>query len=449
MSSASVPAALAPATVNRGRRFAARVYGAIPFVLFLVIYLILLSQILFFNNPRAFLTGIWWLVGASIVLGMWSIANLVMILVKSRTIAAHFLGFEYRRITDAKPSGGLALAKLFLTDLLGGLTLGIFWLLTLIKYRDGQTIADRWLGVVAVYPHKVAPPNIDQSTWPARVQPVTMPTVARNTAAISWETTPEQPLPGAATGVPNFGGAAAAPVLFPQASPPQPVPPATEIAPPPPPRHIAPPQTSQPPEVPGGAPGLIQHTPFAPAAPATDNPTAGLGASTTLQEPGDIAPVEPMATTQPEHSLSPDSTPATVPTSPFGSHAVAMSPQPNTLSDETVLDQEQAAVPQIRVDDGTQVILDEPVVFGRNPVTPQAHPDARPHPLVDESMKLSKTHLVVFAEDQVVKVYDVGARNGVIFEIDGQRAKIAVAEDVEVPPGATVHFGGRSLRVMR
>jgi len=68
--------------------------------------------------------------------------------------------------------------------------------------------------------------------------------------------------------------------------------------------------------------------------------------------------------------------------------------------------------------------------------------------VADETMRLSKTHLVLIPEGGHVQVIDIGATNGVYIEIDRERTRIPVHEPQRLAPGTLVHFGGRTLRLV-
>lgn len=127
---------------------------------------------------------------------------------------------------------------------------------------------------------------------------------------------------------------------------------------------------------------------------------------------------------------------------------ITSSPPP-LPAEETVLDAAYVGSgPRIQFDDDTVLSMGTPLVFGRNPVAPSEYPDAQPTQLVDPSMKLSKTHAVVFANHDVVTIFDVGSRNGVIFKVDGAKSKIPPKVETVVPSDATVHIGGRWFQVL-
>jgi len=103
----------------------------------------------------------------------------------------------------------------------------------------------------------------------------------------------------------------------------------------------------------------------------------------------------------------------------------------------------------VLLDDGQRIVLDAPVVLGRNPSSPSSYPLARCVQVADESMRLSKTHLVLVPGEEGVGVFDVGATNGVHIERDGLKARIPTGEVYPLTDDAVLHFGGRSLQVLR
>ncbi len=101
----------------------------------------------------------------------------------------------------------------------------------------------------------------------------------------------------------------------------------------------------------------------------------------------------------------------------------------------------------VSLDDGTQLVIDGPVIFGRNPTPPESHPSARKEMLVDESKRLSKTHLLLVPADGHLEVIDTDSRNGVFVEVNGSKMRIPPRAATPVVPGTTIHLGGRTIRV--
>lgn len=126
-------------------------------------------------------------------------------------------------------------------------------------------------------------------------------------------------------------------------------------------------------------------------------------------------------------------------------------PSPRFLQEETLPDDAPGVpdvISEVVLDDGLRIKVDGPLVLGRNPLAPDAYPDARSVQVTDETMRLSKTHLVLIPEGGHVQVIDIGATNGVYIEIDRERTRIPVHEPQRLAPGTLVHFGGRTLRLV-
>ena len=66
---------------------------------------------------------------------------------------------------------------------------------------------------------------------------------------------------------------------------------------------------------------------------------------------------------------------------------------------------------------------------------------------MDETMRLSKTHLVLYREERRVYVVDIGATNGVYAEVNGERARLLARDPRELRQDDLIHFGGRTLRL--
>lgn len=116
------------------------------------------------------------------------------------------------------------------------------------------------------------------------------------------------------------------------------------------------------------------------------------------------------------------------------------------LDDHTAVDVEDNA-PVVKLDDGQEIRIEGAVVLGRNPSPPAAYPQARPVSLLDESMRLSKTHVVLVPLGSRVGIFDVGSTNGVSVETGGNKVKMVAQQVHELPVGAVLHVGGRSLQV--
>lgn len=333
MASEPIPDLFKGATVTTIQRASARVLLALPEAI--LAGMIVLQLRVRIDDA--------WLVPCTAVFGVWFLINTVLLLFQSRTVPATMLGFEYRSVRTGQRAGGKAFLGRLLTTLMFYASLGVMGVVLSLTHRNGQSLVDRWLGLVAVHPKQIRdafdPTALAPKAPPARVQQVTMP------------------------------GMVSSPPVGPQQ--------------------------------PGSSPGVIVASPFAP----------------------------PRATPSP-------------------SFPVATPPAP--VVDETELDACLCTPEEITIqlDDDTLLTLDAPVVLGRNPVAPEGFREARLVDLEDPSMKLSKTHIVVVAEGGRVKVRDIGSCNGVVFELNETKMRIPPQQVIEVPDQATVHFGGRSFKVV-
>lgn len=408
---------LEKALAGRGVRVGAQVLNAVPMLL-----LAGAEVFLFYTGKDA--TG--YRVGiVEILLGVCALAvvvmQLVLVLRRAQTIGSSLLRFDYRDPETARPRGGRLFCQLLLTSLLTTVTVGVMAIVLLVTYRRGQSMVDRWLGLVATRPKDIPEePRPKLNAAPVgRVRQVTMPGMA--TAAPVSQQPPDppgmQPLPpqqGAATPPPGIPSSwvAAGPVSPPHAAG------ASPAAPMPASRPVSPVTSAS-------AGALIERSPFAPKD-AVPTP------ATILREGSAAVPL--VSVSQPLH------TPA--------SSQETVSETRTTGRDETMLDKVAvSAEPKLCLDDGTVLSLDTPLVFGRNPVALPEYPESQPHELIDETMKMSKVHAVVLADDGDVHVVDVGARNGVIFEFEGTRWRIEQHLRTPVRPGTVVYLGGRSFQV--
>ena len=121
---------------------------------------------------------------------------------------------------------------------------------------------------------------------------------------------------------------------------------------------------------------------------------------------------------------------------------------PSLVQDKTIADDEPEVIPEVVLDDGLRIKVDGPLVLGRNPLAPDDYPDARSVRVTDETMRLSKTHMVLRPVEGKVQVIDVGATNGVYIEADRERTRIPTHAPWPLSAGDMVHFGGRTLRLV-
>lgn len=101
-----------------------------------------------------------------------------------------------------------------------------------------------------------------------------------------------------------------------------------------------------------------------------------------------------------------------------------------------------------RLDDGTEIVLDEPVVIGRNPALAAGESVARLVPVADPS--ISKTHLRLDPGPDLLTVVDRHSTNGVeILDENGTVIDCAPGAPTAVPDGGTIRFGDRALVLHR
>lgn len=133
---------------------------------------------------------------------------------------------------------------------------------------------------------------------------------------------------------------------------------------------------------------------------------------------------------------------ATEPVAPPRSVAVAASARP-----------ERAAGPEPRgfvlvFDDGTRIAPAALGLLGRSPTPAPGEDVAQLVPLVDESMRISKTHAAFGVDTGGFWVLDRASRNGtVVATPDGSETRLVPGERSPVATGARVVLGGRSFTV--
>ncbi len=444
MTSQRLPASVAVATVTLGRRVLARLLqGLIPAILVGIAAPQLIANRTV--NPTA--SPIY--LAAMVTAGVIFLTNVVLLATSGRTLGSALLGYEYRSATGDR-RGGRAVGRMLVTDLFVLVTCGIGAIVMMFTYREGTTLVDRWMTMVAVNPKLIDPArDIEAPTVrpPGTVHQVTMPGVAAPPpGTYNPHLQAGSPMPPSLAGGNMPTPSAGSNMSTPSAGGPMPTPLAGS--------HPPAPQPSPKPTPGVFIPGVSPSSP-APGSGLFPKPMPATNPGALIDSVPNFGPRHTPAT-PPTPAVSVDDRAATsTPADPVADKAATPTPaamaeaatqQP---SDETVLDASlyPDALPCIRLDDGQVITLESPVVFGRNPVAPAEYPDAQPKALNDQTMKLSKTHAVVFAEQGQVKVVDLGARNGVVLEHDGTRSKIPQGEPFPVPSGATIRTGGRFFRV--
>lgn len=99
----------------------------------------------------------------------------------------------------------------------------------------------------------------------------------------------------------------------------------------------------------------------------------------------------------------------------------------------------------VRLPDGTVVGLEAPLLVGRNP---EPQPGVRVAPVSDPGRSVSKTHLMLGADEHGAWVVDRGSTNGTLVTLaDGQRIVCLPDRRVRLTDGSLVAFGDLSLSV--
>lgn len=104
--------------------------------------------------------------------------------------------------------------------------------------------------------------------------------------------------------------------------------------------------------------------------------------------------------------------------------------------------------PVLEFDQGSTVPLVGELVVGRDPEAPGSAPMAEPFRIPDRDRSISKTHLLIGNREGLVVVTDLHSTNGVRVETAlGSEHRIEPGVEVAVPPGSTIRYGGRTIRV--
>ncbi len=98
-------------------------------------------------------------------------------------------------------------------------------------------------------------------------------------------------------------------------------------------------------------------------------------------------------------------------------------------------------------DDGTKLAAPDRGFVGRAPAPPGGEPGVLV-PLVDTSMRISKTHAEIGVDASGVWISDRGSRNGTAVEMpDGAVRTLGRGQSARLPAGSRVTLGGRSFTV--
>lgn len=104
---------------------------------------------------------------------------------------------------------------------------------------------------------------------------------------------------------------------------------------------------------------------------------------------------------------------------------------------------------RLLLDNGREVTLDRSYVLGRDPEAPVNAPGAVPLPVADDARSISKTHLLIESDGEVVSVCDLHSTNGVTITQPGAPTVVLRPGDpFPVQPGSIIGYGDRSVEVL-
>lgn len=107
-----------------------------------------------------------------------------------------------------------------------------------------------------------------------------------------------------------------------------------------------------------------------------------------------------------------------------------------------------AAAVVLVFDDGMRLAASATGLLGRNPAPGPGETAAQLVPLVDDSMRISKTHAAYGVDHVGFWLLDRSSKNGTFVELpDGSSVRLAPGVRTPVPAGARIALGGRSFTV--
>ena len=103
----------------------------------------------------------------------------------------------------------------------------------------------------------------------------------------------------------------------------------------------------------------------------------------------------------------------------------------------------------IVLDSGERYEVDRPLLIGRNPVDPDGHGERTLLSWADLSRRLATTHLLLERSGTELSVTDLYSDSGTaLIGNDGRRTKLQPGEATNVPIGALIQCGGRTIKVV-
>lgn len=211
------------------------------------------------------------------------------------------------------------------------------------------------------------------------------------------------------------------------------------------------------------APHAVVTGPSAPAHAATwgDRPVDSVGSYPAAVPPG---PPPPPPAPLPRHAAPPGPEPVLRAdlSSDLSSESSVITSVPGfgsswvgaTAADESLDHTRLRVAPQepgsgwiAELDDGRTQTLTGKLILGRDPSARPEDGDAIPIEVDDESLSVSKTHLLLEVGPVGVQVTDRHSTNGVVVVTAGVELPCVPGVATPVPDGSTVRFGDRALRV--
>ncbi len=103
----------------------------------------------------------------------------------------------------------------------------------------------------------------------------------------------------------------------------------------------------------------------------------------------------------------------------------------------------------IVLDSGERYEVDRPLLIGRNPVDPDGHGERTLLSWADLSRRLATTHLLLERSGTDLSVTDLYSDSGTaVIGNDGRRTVLQPGETTNVPIGALIQCGGRTIKVV-
>ena len=361
----------------------------------------------------------------SVVLG---VGVLVVFALTGLLPGGAILGLRQVRVATGGPPGAAGAVKYLVLGVLTVATVGLGYLATVLTVpRDAwhRSWVDKWLGLMVIDIREGRDPRHEGvgGSLTSDVVPLSElagPGVAEPGRGLppAAPPRPQAPAPQAPTPQAPAPQAPAAQAPQPPLPPPGPAP-----------RPFAWPSPGQAPQQPSAwplpPPGQARPASQVPAAPAPHAPTPAEPAPHAQPDPGP----EPAPVASPP---APDTPQAGTPTASPASGGRDAPPAPGQEPETRVNPQVGTEVKPVRVRlaDGSVVLIDGPTAFGRNPVQPPGHPNARLVPVEDPGRSVSKTHAVLTPQPGGVLVEDLHSTNGTSILTD--RGHVVVPAEVRL-----------------